>query len=72
MIDWLTDQNRRARRSVEYSIGWAVREPERVAIAALPTKSWSQALAGDGDVREGAQVAELTGLLDLPGWPACG
>jgi hypothetical protein len=69
VIDWLTEQNRTPRRQVEYSIGWAIGEPERAAIAALPTKAWSAALTADGEVREGAQVAELTGLLHLPGWP---
>ncbi|BCB88126.1 hypothetical protein Psuf_054390 [Phytohabitans suffuscus] len=31
--------------------------------------AWSPAINADGDVRDGAQVAELTGLLDLTGWP---
>jgi hypothetical protein len=31
--------------------------------------AWTAALAADGGVRDGAQVAELTGLLTLPGWP---
>jgi hypothetical protein len=69
VIEWLTAHNS-ARRSVEYSIGWAIGEPERTAIAALPTKAWSPALAADGNVRQGAQVAELTGLLQLASWPA--
>ena len=30
----------------------------------------SPALGADGGAREGAQVAELTGLLQLQGWPA--
>jgi hypothetical protein len=55
---------------VEYSLGWSIGEPERTAIAALPTSAWSPAIDADGQIREGAQVAELTGLLHLPGWPA--
>jgi hypothetical protein len=69
VLDWLTDQNSRRRR-VEYSLGWAIGEPERAAITAVPDAVWSPALAADGGVRDGAQVAELTGLLPLPGWPA--
>jgi hypothetical protein len=69
VTDWLTAQNT-SRRRVEYSLGWSIGEPERAAITALPTAGWSPALAADGGVRDGAQVAELTGLLSLPGWPA--
>lgn len=54
---------------MEYSLGWSIGEAERTAISALPDSAWSQALAADGWVRDGAQVAELTGLLALTGWP---
>jgi Transposase DDE domain group 1 len=69
VLDWLTGLNT-ARRRVEYSIGWSIGEAERAAITALPATAWSPALAADGGVRDGAQVAELTGLLALTGWPA--
>jgi hypothetical protein len=69
VLAWLTAQNTRRRR-VEYSVGWSIGEPERAAIIALPSLAWSAALAADGGIRDGAQVAELTGLLALPGWPA--
>jgi hypothetical protein len=36
----------------------------------VPTRTWAPALAPDGDVRRGAHVAELTGLLTITeGWP---
>lgn len=70
VIEWLSGQGRRRGRTVEYSLGWSIGEPERAAIAALPASAWTPALDADGDVRDGAQVAELTGLLDLGGWPA--
>jgi hypothetical protein len=54
---------------VEYSIGWSIGEPERAAIGALPTSAWSPAIDADGELRDGAQVAGLTGLLTLTGWP---
>jgi Transposase DDE domain group 1 len=69
VLDWLVEQNRKRGRSVEYSIGWTIGEAERAAIAGIPTSGWSQALDADGSVRDGAQVAELTGLLALSGWP---
>ena len=68
VLGWLTSLNTRRRR-VEYSIGWSIGEPERAAISMLPASAWTPALAADGDLREGAQVAELTGLLTLAGWP---
>lgn len=69
VIDWLTAQHRKPRRQMEYSIGWSIGEPERAAITTLPAKAWTPALTAEGDPREGAQVAEVTGLLTLPGWP---
>ena len=69
VLNWLAGKNT-ARRRMEYSIGWSIGEPERVAITTLPATAWSPALAADGGVRDGAQVAELTGLLALAGWPA--
>jgi hypothetical protein len=56
--------------SIGWSIGWSIGEAERAAITALPAAAWSAALDADGGVREGADVAELTGLLGLTGWPA--
>jgi hypothetical protein len=70
VIDWLTGQGSRRGRVVEYSIGWSIGEAERDAITALPASAWSPAINADGGVRDGADVAELTGLLSLAGWPA--
>jgi Transposase DDE domain group 1 len=47
----------------EFSVGWALTEREHTAIAALPETAWTPAIDIDGDPREGAAVAELTGLL---------
>lgn len=41
----------------------------RGAIAELPDSAWQQAVDGDGEAREGAQVTELTDRLDLSAWP---
>jgi hypothetical protein len=68
VLDWLTGQNTQ-RRTVEYSIGWSIGEAERAAITTLPATAWTPALAADGGVREKAEVAELTGLLTVGGWP---
>lgn len=47
----------------EFSIGWSVTDREHTAIAALPESAWTPAVDIDGDPRDGAAVAELTGLL---------
>jgi hypothetical protein len=57
-------------RGVEYSIGYPVDEPVQEAILRLPAAAWTPALHTDAELREGADVAELTGLLNLSGWPA--
>jgi len=52
-----------------FSLGWALGEGAQAAIAQVPDQAWSPAYDIDGDPREGAWVAELTGLLDLSKWP---
>jgi hypothetical protein len=47
----------------EFSIGWAVTAREHTAIAMLPERAWTPAIDIDGDPRESAAVAELTGVL---------
>lgn len=69
LLDWLTEQNQIRGRRVEYSVGFAVTEKIRDAIDLVPKNTWASALDADGGVREGGDVAELTGLLDLTTWP---
>jgi hypothetical protein len=54
---------RKAGVHAEFSVGWAVSEREHAAIAMLPHAAWTPAVDVDGEPREGAAVAELTGLL---------
>ena len=70
LLDWLTEQNQVRGRSVEYSVGFAVTEKIREAITLVPKQMWTPATDVDGGIRDGGDVAELTGLLDLTGWPA--
>jgi hypothetical protein len=55
-------------RGIEFSVGYPITEDVRTAIQKLPKKAWSEAIRSDCSDREGAQVAELTGL-DLKTWP---
>ncbi len=52
-----------------FSVGHAVTEQVRKAIRVLPDQVWHPALEQDGTLRDGAEVAELTGLVDLTGYP---
>lgn len=73
LLDWLTGLDAKRGRSVEYSVGFPVTEPVRQAIAKVPNRAWQVALNADGDVREHADVAEITGLVDTSittRWPA--
>jgi hypothetical protein len=49
--------------ATEFTVGWAVTDRERDAIARLPAKAWIPAVHAAGRHRDGAHVAELTGLL---------
>lgn len=57
---------------VQFSVGFTMTEKVQDAILALPEIAWTPAVEADGEIRDGADVAELTGLLpDLTcaGWP---
>ncbi|MHB9863407.1 IS1380 family transposase [Streptomyces sp. YIM S03343] len=56
--------------NLRFSVGYAVTEPVRRAIRTVPNHLWHPALDQDGTLRDGAEVAELTGMLDLTGYPA--
>jgi hypothetical protein len=56
-------------RGVEFSVGFPIDETTRQAVLAVPDDAWIPAMTQDMDEREGAEVAEITGLLDLSAWP---
>lgn len=51
---------------LEYSIGFQAHETVKAAIEAIPEQAWRAALDGDGEPRDGAQVAELTAWMPAP------
>jgi len=53
-----------------FSVGAPIDAEVRDAISTLPAQAWSTAIDTDDGVRDGAQVADLTGLLDGAGFPA--
>jgi DDE family transposase len=65
-LKWLTARSRR----LHYSVGMTITEAIAEAIGKVPADAWTPAYDGDGEVRQGAWVADITGLLDTGGWPA--
>ncbi|SDJ25538.1 MULTISPECIES: IS1380 family transposase [Nocardiaceae] len=57
------------RRRVQYSIGFVLTDDIVAALDNLIDTDWIPALDAGGKTRPGAWVTEVTGLLDLSGWP---
>jgi hypothetical protein len=64
-LEWLTAPSRR----LHYSVGMTITEDMQEAILKVPAAAWTPAYDGEGQVRDGAWVADITGLLDLSSWP---
>ena len=63
VLGWLAGQR------LSYSVGYTLPDDTADLVALIPTQVWAPAYDGDGEVRDGAWVAELTDLLDLTSWP---
>jgi Transposase DDE domain group 1 len=55
---------------VGFTLGVHLDAHVREAIAAQPEHAWTPAVEPDGQARDGAEVCELTGWVDLGNWPA--
>ena len=62
-LDWLTGQR------LSYSVGFGLPDSTPELLTNIPENVWTPAYDAHDQVRDGAWVAELTGLLDLKGWP---
>ena len=63
-LKWLTGQG------LSYSVGFTLTDDMVAKIDQLPAAAWTPAYDSDRKVRDGAWVAELTGMLPLASWPA--
>jgi hypothetical protein len=64
LLDWCREG------AIEFSVGYELNEAVRAAILQIPGSAWVSALEQDGAPRPNGQVCEITGKLDLSGWPA--
>ena len=62
-LTWLHGQR------LSYSIGFGLPDHTPELLTKIPAQAWTPAYDAHDQVRDGAWVAELTGLLDLTGWP---
>jgi hypothetical protein len=54
---------------LRFSLGMPIDAYIREPILAQSEHAWTPAVDPDGQVRDGAEVCELTGWLDLGSWP---
>jgi hypothetical protein len=62
-VDWLHA------RKLGYSLGFTLPDDAVQRLARVPAAAWTPAYDDEGVPRDGAWVAEATGVLDLSGWP---
>lgn len=63
LLDWASDEE------VSFSVGFDLTNPVRDAISRVSAKDWIPAENQEGEIRKNGEVTEITGLLDLEGWP---
>jgi len=64
VVEYLT------KRSLSYSLGFGLTTTMVEQLSLIPAQVWTPAYDAEETPRDGAWVAELTGLLDLSAWPA--
>lgn len=62
-VDWLHA------RKLGYSLGFTLPDDAVRRLALIPKAAWTPACDDEGVQRDGAWVAEATGVLDLASWP---
>ena len=65
-LDWLTAKG----RNFSYSVGFPIHGAVADVLPLVPNDGWTKAYDSDGVERDGAWVADITGMLDLSSWPA--
>ncbi|MFR0357408.1 IS1380 family transposase [Streptomyces sediminimaris] len=63
-VDWLSVRG----RWLSYSVGMTITDAIHHAVLKVPASAWTPAVEPDGEIRDGAWVAEIEGDC-LKGWP---
>jgi len=63
VLTWISGQR------LSYSVGFPLPHNTSDLLEVIPAGVWTPACYAHDKIRDGAWVAELTGLLDLTGWP---
>jgi len=63
VLAWMAGQR------LSYSVGFPLPHNTADLLALIPKQVWTPAYDAHDEIRDGAWVAELTGLMDLSGWP---
>jgi hypothetical protein len=63
VMTWVTGQR------LSYSVGFTLPDNTPDLIARIPKQVWTPAYDAHDQIRDGAWVVELTGLLDMTRWP---
>jgi len=64
VLTWMSGQQ------LSYSVGFPLPHNTSDLLELIPAGMWTPAYDAHDEIRDGAWVAELTGLLDMSGWPA--
>jgi hypothetical protein len=62
-VDWLQA------RKLGYSLGFTLPDDAIERLALIPATAWTPSYDDEGVQRDGAWIAEATGVLELSGWP---
>jgi hypothetical protein len=62
-LNWLTGQR------LAYSVGFTLPDNAAQLLTQIPDQLWTPAYDAHDEIRDGAWVTELTGVLNLTGWP---
>ncbi|MBV9026588.1 MAG: transposase, partial [Streptomycetaceae bacterium] len=68
-LAWIASGGGNKANRWEFSVGWSRDEDFWAALAKVPEDAWTPALDAKGCPRDDAALVEITGLLDLTGWP---
>src|SRR5450759_2094613 len=63
VLAWMSGQR------LSYSVGFPLPHNTSDLLELIPAEVWTPAYDAHDEIRDGAWVAELTGLLDMSRWP---